>query len=97
MTPEEAKKEISRLSELIDHHNFLYYQKSETEISDLEFDKLLEKLKELEIEFPELKTPSSPTQRVGGTITKDFETVKHTYLPNAQPGKYILKARTGGF
>lgn len=79
MTKEEAKREISHLSELIEHHNYLYYQKSQTEISDYDFDKLLEKLIELENEFPDLKSPASPSQRVGGTISKNFETVEHTY------------------
>ncbi len=58
--------EISNLRTQIEHHNNLYYQKSEPEIPDAEFDKLLEKLKQLETENPELITPDSPTQRVGG-------------------------------
>ncbi len=75
MTPAEAKKEIQKLIDEINHHNDLYYQRSKTEISDLEFDQLLEKLAALEKQFPELKQPDSPTQRVGGTITKEFKTV----------------------
>ncbi len=50
----------------IDRHNDLYYQKAEPEISDVEFDQLLERLKALESEHPELITPDSPTQRIGG-------------------------------
>jgi DNA ligase (NAD+) len=65
MTQQEAKKEIEQLTEKINYHNDLYYQKNRTQISDLEFDKLLEKLIQLENEFPQLKDPSSPTQRVG--------------------------------
>jgi DNA ligase (NAD+) len=79
MTAEQAKKEISTLIEKINYHNDLYYQKSRTEITDFEFDKLLEQLILLERQFPELKTTDSPTQRVGGTITKSFETVYHKY------------------
>jgi len=79
MNPIEAQIEITRLSELINHHNNLYYQQSKTEISDQEFDQLLEQLIKLENEFPQFKLPDSPTQRVGGTITKNFETVKHKY------------------
>jgi DNA ligase (NAD+) len=79
MTTTEAKKTISILSEQINHHNDLYYQKSKPEISDLEFDKLLKQLAALEEEFPQFKFPDSPTQRVGGTITKAFETVVHQY------------------
>ncbi len=79
MTTAEAKKTISSLTEKINHHNELYYQQSKTEISDQEFDKLLEQLLRLEQEFPELRLPDSPTQRVGGGITKEFATVNHRY------------------
>lgn len=79
MTPQEAKKEIEKLTEKINYHNDLYYQQSRTQISDLEFDKLLEKLIALENQFPQFKDPNSPTQRVGGTITKEFATVYHKY------------------
>jgi DNA ligase (NAD+) len=60
------EKEIAALRKEIDRHNELYYQKAEPEISDYEFDMLLENLKKLEAEHPELITPDSPTQRVGG-------------------------------
>lgn len=59
-------KEVEKLRAEIDRHNDLYYQKAEPEISDLEFDKLLERLKQFETEHPELITPDSPTQRIGG-------------------------------
>ncbi len=79
MTKEEAQKEIVELTEKINYHNELYYQKNTSEISDYEFDQLLEKLITLENDFPEFKYPDSPSQRVGGTITKEFETVYHKY------------------
>ncbi len=79
MDSTQAQKEIARLSELISYHNELYYQQSKSEISDQEFDQLLETLIKLEEEFPLLKLPDSPSQRVGGTITKNFETVVHKY------------------
>ena len=79
MTASEAKKQIQELTKKIDYHSDLYYQKSKTEISDFEFDQLLATLADLEKQFPELKFPDSPTQRVGGTITKEFETVYHKY------------------
>jgi DNA ligase (NAD+) len=79
MTAEQARKEITALTEKINYHNDLYYQKSRTEITDFEFDQLLEQLISLEKQFPQLKTNDSPTQRVGGTITKNFETVYHKY------------------
>jgi DNA ligase (NAD+) len=59
-------KQIHELRLEIERHNDLYYQKAEPEISDFEFDKLLEKLKALEAEHPELITLDSPTQRIGG-------------------------------
>lgn len=59
-------REVEKLRSEIERHNELYYQRSAPEISDFEFDKLLEKLKALEAEHPDLVTPDSPTQRVGG-------------------------------
>ena len=79
MTAEQAKKEIGSLTQKINHHNELYYQKHRTEISDREFDRLLEQLIALEEQFPQFKSSDSPTQRVGGTITKNFLTVYHKY------------------
>lgn len=62
----DVKKEIEHLRAEINRHNDLYYQSDAPEISDFEFDQLLERLKTLETEHPELVTPDSPTQRVGG-------------------------------
>jgi DNA ligase (NAD+) len=77
MTREEAKHKIDELIERIDHYNTRYYQDSVSEISDYDFDQLLKTLEDLENQFPDLKFPYSPTQRVGGTITKSFDTVFH--------------------
>lgn len=77
MTTEEAKKTVDELIEKIDHYNVRYYQDSISEISDYEFDQLLKTLDDLELRFPEYKYDYSPTQRVGGTITKSFTTVVH--------------------
>ena len=60
------EKEIDSLRTEIEHHNDLYYQQDAPEISDYEFDQLLERLKALEAEYPDLITPDSPTQRIGG-------------------------------
>jgi DNA ligase (NAD+) len=79
MTEKEASKLIDKLTDQINHHNELYYQKSKTEISDFDFDQLLKQLIDLEKQFPDLKHAHSPTQRVGGTITKNFPTVLHRY------------------
>lgn len=79
MTQSEASKLITQLTEKINYHSELYYQKNKTEITDQEFDQLLLQLTQLELQFPELREPDSPTQRVGGTITKEFTSVIHKY------------------
>jgi DNA ligase (NAD+) len=61
-----VQAEIESLRAEIEHHNELYYEKAQPELSDFEFDQLLERLNNLEAEHPELITPDSPTQRVGG-------------------------------
>lgn len=74
-----VKKKIEDLSKQLDDHNYNYYVLSNPTISDFEFDKLLEELIALEKAHPEYLLPSSPSQRVGGQITKEFKTVKHKY------------------
>jgi DNA ligase (NAD+) len=68
---------IQELCRLIDYHNHLYYVEARTEISDREFDQLLEELRQLEARHPDLVTPDSPTQRVGGKPIDDFVQVRH--------------------
>ena len=70
--------DINELRELINYHNNLYYTMDEPEISDFEYDRLMSELKKMEAENPELITPDSPTQRIGGKILSGFETVIHT-------------------
>lgn len=79
MTETQAAERIKELTRLINHYNFQYYQNSVSEVSDYEFDMLLEELIKLETEFPKLQAINSPTRRVGGTVTKTFETVYHQY------------------
>ncbi len=79
MTETEAKQKIQKLSKEINQHNYNYYTLSESTISDYEFDMMLEELIRLEQEFPQFADKNSPTQRVGGEITKVFEPVKHRY------------------
>lgn len=74
-----AEKRIQILSSEIENHNHNYYILDQPTISDYEFDKLLEELIALEKQFPEFLSPNSPSQRVGGTITKEFASVKHKY------------------
>ena len=79
MTQEEARLRIAALSEELEQHNYNYYILAKPTISDYEFDMKLEELARLEKEFPEYLSPTSPTQRVGGGITKEFQSVKHRY------------------
>lgn len=69
---------IEELRALINYHSNLYYTLDKTEISDFEYDKLMNELKRMEAENPELITPDSPTQRIGGKILEGFEEVTHT-------------------
>jgi DNA ligase (NAD+) len=79
MTADQAQSRIAELSHLIDGHNYNYYVLAQPVISDYDFDMLLEELIRLEKEFPEYLSPDSPSQRVGGAVTKEFQTVKHQY------------------
>lgn len=73
----QIKKEIERLRREIQRHDRLYYVQDQPEISDYEYDQLMNSLKELEEKHPEWITPDSPTQRVGGKVSERFETVVH--------------------
>ncbi len=79
MIKKEVKELIEKLRREINEHNHNYYVLSQPEISDYDFDMLLEKLVKLEAEHPEFFDPDSPTQRVGGEITKKFNNVVHKY------------------
>lgn len=79
MTSIEAQQKINQLVKELNDHNYRYYVLAEPVISDYEFDMQLEKLASLEKEFPELLQPDSPTQRVGGSITSEFASARHTY------------------
>lgn len=70
-------KRAEELAQLIEHHNYLYYVAAKPEISDKEFDQLLAELNKIEEEHPELATPDSPTQRIGGQPIEGFVTVEH--------------------
>ncbi|GAA5043188.1 DNA ligase [Marivirga lumbricoides] len=73
----EIQQKITELRDKLHHYNYKYYQESISEIPDYEFDMLLKELISLEDEYPEFNSPDSPSQRVGGTITKQFDTVVH--------------------
>lgn len=71
------QKTIAQLRDELHQHNYNYYVLDAPTISDFEFDQLLDKLQRLEKEHPEFSDDNSPTQRVGGAVTKNFETVTH--------------------
>ena len=73
----EIQHEIDKLRREIEYHSKLYYVMDAPVISDYEFDMLMQRLKALEAEHPELITPDSPTQRVGGQALSQFEQVRH--------------------
>ncbi len=73
------EKRILQLRKELSEHNYRYYVLDQPSISDLEFDLLLKELEKLEAENPQYFDPNSPTQRVGGTITKNFETKTHIH------------------
>lgn len=70
-------KRVAELRKQVEYHNHLYYTDAAPEIPDREFDQLLRELQRLETEHPELATPDSPTQRVGGAPIDGFQTVSH--------------------
>ena len=76
MTTEE---QINQLRKELREHNYNYYILDTSVISDFEFDQKLKQLQELEAAHPQYYDPNSPTIRVGGQVTKNFETVPHTY------------------
>lgn len=95
MTKDKAQSRITELSNELDRHNHLYYVLSRPEISDREFDSKMEELIQLETEFPEFLTSESPSQRVGGTISKDFKTVKHRYPMLSLSNSYSIEEIEG--
>ncbi len=80
MTEAEAKKKIQKLCEELHRHNYHYYVLDDPEISDQKYDHLMRELESLEKEFPHLKSPTSPTQRVGGMPLDKFKKYIH-HLP----------------
>ncbi|MED4731475.1 NAD-dependent DNA ligase LigA [Aneurinibacillus migulanus] len=78
MDRNEAIQRVEELRHIIEQHNYLYYVKDDPQISDHEWDRLMQELIRLEGDFPELLTPDSPTQRVGGPPLEFFEKVEHT-------------------
>jgi len=78
MVTEAIRKRVEKLREEIEYHNYRYYILDQPEISDAQYDRLMTELEKLEERYPELRTPHSPTQRVGAPPLEEFEIVKHT-------------------
>jgi len=95
MVPENIKKEYLELKKAIEKYNYYYYVLNNPLISDTDYDKLFNKLIRLEKKYPELRTPDSPSFRVGGKILNEFNTVPHTVpmlsLDNTYNEKEILE------
>lgn len=70
-------KELAELRDTLNYHAKKYYTEDAPEISDFEYDALMRRLKQIEAEHPELITPDSPTQRIGGAVLSSFDTVRH--------------------
>ena len=77
MEIKEAEKRAEELRAVIEKHNHNYYDLDSPTIEDDEYDALMRELRDIEQQFPELLTPDSPTQRVGGTVNSSFEKVMH--------------------
>ncbi len=78
MVSEAIKKRVEKLREEIEYHNYRYYILDQPEISDAQYDRLMRELQKLEEQYPELRSPNSPTQRVGASPLEEFEIVRHT-------------------
>src|SRR5688500_444774 len=79
MSTNDIAKRIETLIKELNEHNYKYYVLAQPSISDFDFDQKLSELAALEKEYPALLDPDSPTQKVGGDITKQFKTVRHKW------------------
>lgn len=91
MSLQKAKKEIERLSRELEKHNYQYYVLDDPLISDKEFDDLLKRLIDLEEQFPQLKSPYSPSQRVGIKVSSAAKTVQHAVKMYSLDNTYSIE------
>ncbi len=77
VSKEEAKRRVEKLRREIERHDYLYYVESSPKISDADYDALVDELRKLEAQYPELITKDSPTQRVSGYVSEGFNLVEH--------------------
>lgn len=92
---DDARRRIEALRRQINRHNRLYYVEAQPEISDRQYDQLLKQLEDLEQQYPDLVTPDSPTQRVGGQPLDAFETVRHTVPMMSIDNTYAMRQARG--
>ncbi|MBT4109896.1 MAG: NAD-dependent DNA ligase LigA, partial [Pelagibacterales bacterium] len=101
MNKEDVIKHLKNLVSQIEYHDNLYYNKDLPEISDAEYDQLRIQNKNLEIEFPDLVLPNSPSNKVGSSLTSTFNKVSHVVpmlslgntFTNKEVEEYINKTR----
>ncbi|MFP9115144.1 NAD-dependent DNA ligase LigA [Flavobacterium sp. RHBU_3] len=84
-------QQITALRDELNQHNYNYYVLDAPTITDFEFDMKLKELQQLETQYPEYNDPSSPTQRVGGAVTKNFTTIAHEYRMYSLDNAYSVE------
>jgi len=87
--PEKIIEELEHLRSEILRHDHLYYVKNAPEISDFEYDMKMRRLIEIETQYPELAAPDSPSQRIGGIVTKEFPTIAHKRIMLSLANAYM--------
>ena len=78
MVPDTLRKRVETLREEIGYHNYRYHVLDQPEITDAEYDRLISELQRLEEQYPDFRSPNSPTQRVGAPPLESFEIVRHS-------------------
>src|SRR5689334_4078810 len=91
MDPKKAQRDIDRLSRLIEEYNEQYYLLNNPTVSDTEYDQLLKQLIDLDEQFPQFKSPISPTQRVGAAVPATVKTVTHKVKMYSLDNTYSLE------
>jgi len=86
-----VKEEIKELREQITHHNQLYYEKSEPEISDYEYDQLVKRLQELESKYPQYKINKTPTEKIGSDLVPEAKIIPHKVRMYSLDNAYSLE------
>ncbi|MEE0864475.1 MAG: NAD-dependent DNA ligase LigA [Alistipes sp.] len=91
MSREQDIQRMAELTEKLEYHTHKYYVENSPEISDFEFDGMLRELQDLEMVYPELASPNSPTKRVGSDLSSEFESVEHRYPMLSLSNTYSLE------